>query len=201
MYSDTSGDLTVGSVGGCKNTHTITDSALRMGFATGIKTKPEIVPVIDEFIQKTFVGEHAAFSMEELLTDGDRSNYATPAFKSMLANHQVKHLLITPHSASQAGRIERAQGSADSKALAALDYAKLGPEWYVSAYCHAINVSNLTSHSALDFSIPMGKSTQKDWFHRYLYLRVFGCPAYVTIPTRYRTKHQTKAWKGIITLV
>ena len=59
MYSDTSGDLPHLSVGKCKNTHTLTDSASRMGWATGLKRKPDIAPVVDEFITSTFVGEHA----------------------------------------------------------------------------------------------------------------------------------------------
>ena len=82
-------------------------------------------------------------------------------------------------------------------ALAALDYAKLGSEWYVAAYVHACNTRNLIAHTALDYEIPQHRWTAQRWLHRYKYLRVFGCPAYVTIPTKYRIKHQTKAWKGM----
>ena len=134
---------------------------------------------MDDFIKNTFVGEHAEYSMEELLTDGDRSNYGSAKFRDMLQAHSVKHIKITPHHSAQAGRIERAQGAADSKALAALDHAKLGYEWYVAAYIHAWSACNLTSHSALDFGIPMDKWTKKEWMHQYKYLRVFGCPTYV----------------------
>ena len=55
----------------------------------------------------------------------------------------------------------------------------------------------MVAHSAIKFEIPMDRWTVRDWMHFYEFLRIFGCPAYVAIPSKYRIKHQTKAWKGI----
>ena len=97
MYSDTSGDLPVKSVGKSKNTHTLTDSASRMGWACGLKKKTDITDVIEDFIDATFVGEHSDMEMKELLTDNDNSNYGSGKFKKMMHKHQVSHITITPH--------------------------------------------------------------------------------------------------------
>ena len=101
------------------------------------------------------MGEHAEFKIVQLLTDSDGSNYATKEFKHMLRANDVEHITITPHSAQQAGRIERAQGVYDSLTQAALDYAQMDPEFYVMAYVHAVEVRNMVSHSAINFEIPM----------------------------------------------
>ena len=71
------------------------------------------------------MGEHIDFRVIQLSTNNDGSNYASKEFKQMMRDNDVEHITITPHSAQQAGRIERAQGMYDSLAQAALDYAQM----------------------------------------------------------------------------
>ena len=132
-----------------------------------------------------------------MLTDGDRSNYATPKFTSMLHRHGVKHLKIPEYNPSSAGRIERAQGVVDGMAQAALAYSGHSYSYYVMAYIHAAEVKNLLAHSSLDGDIPMSRWTRRDFSHLYKFLRVWGCPAFVARTPNQRIKHQTKCWEGI----
>jgi hypothetical protein len=197
FFSDTSGKLRVKSLANAQYTHLMSDCHSRMNWAVGLVQKSDVTPVIDAWLSNVSTGEHIDFRVKEMLTDGDRSNYATPKFTAMLAKHGVKHLKIPEYNPSSAGRIERAQGVVDAMAQAALSYSGHGYAYYVMAYIHAAEVKNLLAHSSLDGDIPMSRWTSRDFSHLYRFLRVWGCPAFVARTPNQRIKHQTKCWEGV----
>ena len=191
MYSDTSGKLAVPSTKGARYTHTVVDSHSRMGFPCGLIRKSDITAVEDNLYGSISVGTNHDLVVKEVLTDGDRSNYNSVKYKSMLAKRKIQRLTIPEYVSAYAGVIERNQGSCDSMALAALHYANLGYMFYIMAYVLAWWVKNRMVNRALGWDIPWLRWQDRDVCFKFL--RIFGCPATVTVPHSKRIKHQTRS--------
>ena len=193
--SDTSGKLSVPSLQGAKYTHTMVDFHTSKTIVTGLKTKPQITPVIAHALDNVAVGVNASIVVKELMCDGDRSNYKTAKFDKMLSDRGVKKLYTPEYKAAFNGKVERMQGVLDTMAQAMLHYAKLDYTWYVLAYRHSSWIHDRLATIALDWDIPEWLWSGKTIIYKFL--RIFGCPAFVTIPFPLRTKHQTKSWTGV----
>ena len=87
MCSDTSGKITIPSIGGAQYTYVILDSATRTGFGGGLIRKSDITPVTDKMIRTELTGDNANTVIKEFKTDGDRSNYNSKKYNDMLNGH------------------------------------------------------------------------------------------------------------------
>ena len=196
MYSDTSGKLSVPSKGGGRYTATILDDHSRTTHVTGLVKKSHVTDWTDAWFDEAKTGDNADIIFKGMMTDGDPSNYGTPRYKSMLNKRGTQDLKTPQYVSAYAGKIERAQQTLDSMALAMLEYAGLDYSWYIAAYIFASAIRNRAAASAIDDDIPWHRwSPSSKILHRFI--RIFGCPAYVTIPDRKRVKHQTKSWTGM----
>ena len=94
-------------------------------FPCGLLRKSHITPVIDNWLTSSKTGINADMQYKRFMCDGDRSNYNSGKFTSMLHGHGVSKAPTPEYEAAYNGLIERAQGILDSMALAFIDYAEL----------------------------------------------------------------------------
>jgi transposase InsO family protein len=193
VHSDICGPIRVDSLGGAKYILTFTDDCSRMSEVFFLKRKSE---VFEKFKEYQLRNERATGKKLKTLRTDNGGEFVNGEFDEYLRGLGIRHECTMSYTPQQNGVSERLNRTLVTKARCMLHDAGLSENFWAEAVKAANYVKN---RSASD--VCGGVTPYELWYGRKPnvgYLRVFGCTAYVCLPSQVRTgKFSERAKKGI----
>ena len=176
IHSDTSGRMSVTSLGGKTSFITFIDDASRYVVVDFMADKKE---TFNKFIHyKTFWSEHLGKRIRYLRIDNG-TEYKSDEWMDELEKSGIKRELTVPHTPSQNGVAERYNRTLKERARAMLIRAHMPVEFWAEAILSAADIINVSACKALKGHVPhtLWFGTKPDVSG----LRVFGCEAFARV--------------------
>ena len=126
---------------------------------------------------------------------GNGTAFHSHQFHDLVTALSLRLDFFAPHSQHQNGLIERTWGTLSQWTMCMLSHAEISVGYWEFAMGSAVHVFNRTPRRSGTTVAPLealtGKKPSLD------HLRVFGCPAYVHVPSQRRTKMEAPSRKGV----
>ena len=149
---------------------------------------------LDCLRQLSSLAQSYGFKLNRVRLDND-TVFPSHQFHDLVTSLSLRLEFSALHSQHQNGLIERTWSTLSQWTLSMLSHAELAVGYWEFAMAFAVHVFNRTPRRSGSTIVPLEAITGKkpDLEH----LRVFGCPAYVHIPSQRRTKMQAPSRKGV----
>lgn len=192
VHSDVVGPMRTESVQGHRYYTCFVDDKTRKTWVAPMRTKDEVMAKFVTF--KALVEKQTGMQIKMLRSDNG-GEYTSGAFEKYLAELGIVHQKSAPHTPQQDGVAERCNRTVMEMARTMLHHAKLPAEFWVDAVAAAVYIKNRCLHKAVAEATPEEAWSGKrpDLSH----LRVFGCSAYVLVPSGDRGKLDAKCKRGV----
>ena len=155
---------------------------------------PSRKPGSDCLKQLSGLAQSYGFKLNRIRLDND-TVFHSSQFHEPVTTLSLRLEFSAPHSQFQNGMIERTWGTLSRRTLCMLSHAELSVGYWEFAMASAVHVFNRTPRRSGSTAAPLeaiiGKRPSLD------HLRVFGCPAYVDVPSQRRTKMSPTTRQGV----
>ena len=192
VHSDVCGPMPVNSFGHSRYFVTFIDDCSRYTNVYFIKRKSEVLEKLKEFVN--CVTNLTGKSIKVLRTDNG-GEYCSNEFKSYLKEKGISHQLTMPYSPVQNGVLERMNRTLVESARCMLSHANLPREFWAEAINTAAFLRNRSPTTSLKGITPYEAlfNQKPDVSH----LKVFGCLAFLHIPSENLKKYDEKSQRVI----
>ena len=192
IHSDVCGPMPVRSLGGNRYFVTFIDDLSRYGAVYFIKEKNQVLSCFKEYV--SMVERQTGQKVKTLRSDNG-TEYVNKDFDFFLKNTGIKRQLTVPYTPEQNGVAERKNRTLMESARSMMHFANLTQEFWAEAVLASMYVQNRCTTKAVEGVVPFEaffgkKPSVKDF-------KVFGCDAYVHVPTEKRKKLDMKSVRHI----
>lgn len=190
IHSDVCGPITPESYDGYKYFVSFIDDYTHMVVIYRLRAKSEVLEKFKQY--EAMVTALFNMKIANLRTDGG-GEYTSDEFKKFLRQRGIQHEVTMPYTPEQNGIAERMNRTLVEKARSMLADSNLDKELWSEALMTAVFLTNRSPTAAVE-----GKTPYECWFGKkpnVSNLRVFGCEAFVLIPTQKRKKLDEKSIK------
>lgn len=192
VHSDVCGPILVNSFGDSRYFVTFIDDFSRYTYVYFIKRKSEVLEKFQEFVNH--VTNLTGKPIKVLRTDNG-GEYCSKEFESYLKQKGISHQLTAPYSPAQNGVSERMNRTLVESATCMMHHASLPREFWAESVSTAAYLRNRSPNSSLKGITPYEVLfNQKP---NVSHLKVFGCLAFLHIPTENRRKFEEKSRRVI----
>ncbi len=188
VHSDLCGPMSTQSLGGGLYFMTFVDDCTRKAWVYILKLKSEAFQYFQQF--KHAVELESGHKLCTLRSDGG-GEYMSNAFRRFCVDAGIKHQVTLPYTPQQNGVAERLNRTIMECTRAMLYAQDLPEHFWGEAVTAAVYLKNRLPHITLGYKVPEHSWTGKKPDVRNL--RVWGCKAYVHIPSSLRKKLDAKS--------
>ena len=192
VHSDVCGPMSVSSFGGSHYYVTFIDDYTRYNCVYFMKNKSEVLEKFKEF--HNFATNLAGNQIKVLCSDNG-GEYCSRNFDEYLKQKGITRQLTVPNNPAQNGLAERMNRTIVESARSMMFHSNLSVNFWAEAVNTAVYLKNRSPTTALD-----GITRYECLFNRkpdVAHLRVFGCIAFVHVPSDQRKKLDRKSRKVI----
>ena len=192
IHSDVCGPLSVSSMGGSRYFMTLIDDYSKYHTVYALKRKDEAFAKFKEFAE---VVENRFGTKIKSLRSDNGGEYISDEFIRFLKDRGIVHETTNPHTPQQNGVAERANRTLMETVRYLLHQANVPLRFWAEALSVATHLKNRSPTSCFGGETPH----QRWWGEKpdVSNLKVFGCIAYVHVPSAKRTKLDMKSTKCI----
>jgi len=188
VHSDVCGPMNAPSIGGSRYFVSFIDDLSRMTFVYSLKNKSDVFEKFKTF--QAYVERQTGKPIKVLRSDNG-TEYVNAEMDKYLESKGIQHQKSIPYTPEQLGVAERNNRTLVERARSLLVDAHLDRSYWAEAIQTANHCKNISPTVAVPGMTPYEKwSGEKPNLE---YLRVFGCRAFVHIPTQKRSKWDVKA--------
>ena len=195
IHTDLCGPITPRSIGGCSYILTFTDEYSRMSWVAFLKRKTEVVDKIIEWVK--FVENQLEMKVKRIRSDCG-AEYVNDTFRRFYKANGIKHERSVPYNPAQNGVAERLNRTLLDKARSMLQHLyPPNKALWAEAIATSNYLRNRSPSTSIDNNIPFERLFGKR--PDVSNLRIFGCDAYVHIPsTTKKKKLSNRTEKGVM---
>ncbi|NDA63213.1 MAG: hypothetical protein EBX50_14410 [Chitinophagia bacterium] len=188
VHTDLCGPMSTLSLGKARYFMTFTDDATRFTHISFLQSKDQVFSKFKAF--KACVENSTGRRIKAIRSDRG-TEYVNKQMEDFLAEHGIRHDKTAPYTPQQNGVAERANRTIMECARSMLHCKGLPTELWAEAVATAVLLKNMSPTKALSNITPAEAWTGKK--PNAEHLRIFGCRAYVHVPSQKRTKLDPKS--------
>lgn len=192
IHADVCGPMRTSSLNGSRYFVVFVDDYSRMTWVFFLKNKSEVLPTFKKF--RSVIEKQSGNAVKILRTDRG-GEFVSAEFDKLCEDFGIQRQLTASYTPQQNGVAERKNRSLVEMAKSMLKAKNLPKSFWAEAIHTAAYILNRSSTSALSNQTPF--EAWNGWKPKVKHFKIFGCVAYVLVPSQKRGKLDENSVKCI----